>query len=55
MPAIELLFKQLKQNFPLKYFLGDSRNAIEIQLWVAMPANLRKCRRLAFENVEKYR
>jgi IS4 transposase len=26
---IELLFKQLKQNFPLKYFLGDNENAIE--------------------------
>jgi IS4 transposase len=25
---IELLFKRLKQNFPLKYFLGDSANAI---------------------------
>jgi len=25
---IELLFKQLKQNFPLKYFLGDNQNAI---------------------------
>ncbi|MGH2642716.1 MAG: IS4 family transposase, partial [Chitinophagaceae bacterium] len=29
---IELLFKQLKQNFPLKYFLGDNENAIEIQI-----------------------
>ncbi|GHU60112.1 IS4 family transposase [Bacteroidia bacterium] len=37
---IELLFKQLKQNFPLKYFLGDNQNAIEIQIWVAMLANL---------------
>jgi len=37
---IELLFKQLKQNFPLKYFLGDSENAIEIQIWTAMLANL---------------
>jgi transposase len=37
---IELLFKQLKQNFPLKYFLGDNRNAIEIQIWMAMLANL---------------
>jgi len=37
---IELLFKQLKQNFPLKYFLGDNENAIEIQLWAAMLANL---------------
>ncbi|MFV0185418.1 transposase [Empedobacter falsenii] len=25
---IELLFRQLKQNFPLKYFLGDNENAI---------------------------
>ena len=37
---IELLFKQLKQNFPLKYFLGDNENAIEIQIWRAMLANL---------------
>lgn len=37
---IELLFKQLKQNFPLKYFLGDNENAIEIQIWIAMLANL---------------
>jgi transposase len=37
---IELLFKQLKQNFELKYFLGDNQNAIEIQIWTAMLANL---------------
>lgn len=37
---IELLFKQLKQNFPLKYFLGDTVNAIEIQIWSALLANL---------------
>ena len=37
---IELLFKQLKQNFPLKYFLGDNENAIEIQIWSALLANL---------------
>ncbi len=37
---IELIFKQLKQNFPLKYFLGDNENAIEIQIWAAMLANL---------------
>ena len=30
--AIECLFKKLKQNFPLKYFLGDNVNAIEIQI-----------------------
>lgn len=37
---IETLFKQLKQNFPLKYFVGDNVNAIEIQLWVSLIANL---------------
>lgn len=37
---IELLFKRLKQNFPLKYFLGDSPNAIEIQIWVSLIAQL---------------
>lgn len=37
---IELLFKQLKQNFPLKYFYGESQNAIKIQIWVALIANL---------------
>ena len=37
---IETLFKQLKQNFPLKYFLGDNVNAIESQIWVTMIANL---------------
>lgn len=33
---IELLFKKLKQNFPLKYFLGDNQNAIEIQIWCSL-------------------
>jgi hypothetical protein len=37
---IELLFKRLKQNFPLKYFLGDSQNAIEIQIWVSLIVQL---------------
>lgn len=37
---IESMFKRLKQNFPLKYFLGDSRNAIEIQIWVSLIAQL---------------
>ena len=35
---IELLFKQLKQNFPLRYFYGESVNAIKI--WVTLLANL---------------
>ena len=37
---IELLFKRLKQNYPLKYFLGDSDNAIKIQIWSALIADL---------------
>lgn len=37
---IELLFKQLKQNFPLKYFLGDNKNAIIIQICCTLTANL---------------
>ena len=36
---IELLFKQLKQNFPLRYFYGESANAIKIQIWVTLIAN----------------
>jgi len=30
----------LKQNFPLKYFLGDNQNAIEIQIWTALVTQL---------------
>ena len=37
---IELLFKRLKQNYPLKYFLGDNENAIQIQIWCALIADL---------------
>ena len=37
---IELLFRQIKQNFPLRYFYGESRNAIKIQIWVTLIANL---------------
>ena len=37
---IELLFKQIKQNFPLRYFYGESSNAIKIQIWVTLIANL---------------
>lgn len=34
--AIESLFKQLKQNFPLRYFYGESAK----QIWVTLIANL---------------
>lgn len=37
---IELLFKRLKQNYPLQYFLGDNPNAIKIQVWCALIADL---------------
>ena len=37
---IELLFKQLKQNFQLRYFYGESVNAIKTQIWVTLIANL---------------
>ena len=37
---IESLFKQLKQNFPLKYFFGESVNAIKTQIWITLIANL---------------
>ena len=37
---IELLFKRLKQNMPLQYFLGDNQNAIKIQIWCTLIADL---------------
>lgn len=37
---LELIFKQFKQNFPLKYFLGDNENAIKIQIYCALIINL---------------
>jgi hypothetical protein len=38
--TIEPLFKQIKQNFELTYFLSDSENGIKTQLWIAMILNL---------------
>ena len=37
---IEILFKRFKQNYPLTYFLGDSENAIKIQIWCTLIADL---------------
>lgn len=37
---IELFFKRIKQNYPLQYFLGDNENAIRIQIWVSLIADL---------------
>ena len=38
--SIELLFKWLKQNLKIKRFMGESRNAILIQIFVAIIAYL---------------
>lgn len=37
---IETLFKRLKQNNQLTYFIGDSENAIRIQIWAALIGDL---------------
>lgn len=37
---IENLFKRLKQNYSLRYFLGDSENAIKSQIWCTLIADL---------------
>jgi hypothetical protein len=37
---IEVLFKQLKQNFELSYFFSDNPEGIKTQLWIALIANL---------------
>jgi len=37
---IEILFKQLKQNFELGYFYSDSSEGIKTQIWIALIANL---------------
>ncbi len=38
--AIELFFKEIKQNFMIKKFVGTSENAVKIQIWVALIASL---------------
>jgi hypothetical protein len=37
---IEMLFKQIKQNFPLRYFWGESQNAIKMQIYCVLIAQL---------------
>jgi hypothetical protein len=37
---IEILFKQIKQNFPLRYFWGESENAIKMQVYCVLIAQL---------------
>jgi hypothetical protein len=37
---IELLFKRIKQTFQFHNFLGDSENAIKVQMWCTLIADL---------------
>jgi hypothetical protein len=37
---IELLFKRIKQRYPLRYFLGENENAVRIQIWTALICDL---------------
>ena len=37
---IETFFKSVKQNFKIKTFVGTSKNAVLIQLWIALTAIL---------------
>lgn len=39
---IEMLFKRLKQNMPLEYFLGENENAIKIQIWCSLIAEMKQ-------------
>jgi hypothetical protein len=50
---IEVLFKRVKQNFPLTDFLGDNENAIKIQLWCTLIADL--LLKIVKDKVEKTR
>ena len=38
--AGKLNYYSSRSNFPLKYFYGESANAIKIQIWVTLIANL---------------
>ncbi len=58
---IEMLFKRLKQNMPLEYFLGENENAIKIQIWCTLIADLllkvvasQVKRRWAFSNLASF-
>jgi len=50
---IELMFKKLKQNFQLKYFYGDSANAVEIQVWCVLIASLLMTAFKAMNEIDK--
>lgn len=50
---IELLFKRIKQNFQFHHFLGDNENAIKIQMWCTLIADLLV--QIVKDQVEKFR
>ena len=37
---IENLFKQIKQNFPISYFWGNNENAIKMQIFCVLIAQI---------------
>jgi hypothetical protein len=38
--ALHKIFKQIKQNLPLRYFWGESENAIKMQVYCVLIAKL---------------
>ncbi|HLA60143.1 MAG TPA: IS4 family transposase [Puia sp.] len=48
---IEILFKRLKQTLQLQHFLGDNENAIRIQIWCTLIADL--LLKVATANIKK--
>lgn len=50
------MFKRIKQRYPLKYFLGDNPNAIEIQIWATLICDLlvRIIQKTVFETGNKH-
>ncbi|WP_395066040.1 hypothetical protein [Flavobacterium sp.] len=38
--ANRVVIQAIKQNFPLRYFLGDNENAIKIQIYCVLIVNL---------------
>jgi hypothetical protein len=58
---IELLFKRIKQRYPLRYFLGENENAIKIQVWCALIVDIlvkiikdRTKRKWAYANISSF-
>ena len=48
------LFRQIKQNFPLRYYYGECANVIKIQIWVPFITNLLVLQSV-LKNIEAFR